>query len=321
MNEGINLASARLGAEAVACSDEFFAAASRLIDDAEPVFHPDRFDDHGHWMDGWETRRRRSVGYDWCVVRLAAPGRLLRFELDTRHFTGNHPPGAALDGAAGEECPPPDSEHWMPLTAYSSLEEDSQRTVECIDRNTVFRWVRLRIYPDGGLARLRVIGRPKVDGAPGERLELSALLNGGRVVAVSDAHYGDPEVVLRPGRGLNMGDGWETARRRAPGNEWMIIALGVPGVVDEIEIDTAHFKGNYPDTVSVQGAQASGMPEDALVAQAMFWPELLAEQPIEADRIHRFSVAAAAPVTHLRVNCHPDGGISRIRAFGMRHGD
>ena len=321
MNDGVNLASARLGAEAMACSDEFFAAASRLIDDAEPVFHPDRFDDHGHWMDGWETRRRRSSGYDWCVVRLAAPGCLLRFELDTRHFTGNHPPGAALDGAAGEECPAPDSEHWMPLTAYSSLEEDSQRSVECIDRSTVFRWVRLRIYPDGGLARLRVIGRPAVECAPGERLELSALLNGGRVVAVSDAHYGDPEVVLRPGRGINMGDGWETARRRVPGNEWMIIALGVPGVVDEIEIDTAHFKGNYPDTVSVQGAQASGMPEDALVAQAMFWPELLAEQPIEADRIHRFSVVAAAPVTHLMVNCHPDGGISRIRAFGTRHGD
>lgn len=321
MNEGINLASARLGAEAVACSDEFFAAASRLIDDAEPVFYPDRFDDHGHWMDGWETRRRRSGGFDWCVVRLAAPGRLLRFELDTRHFTGNHPPGATLDGATGEECPEPDSDEWKPLTAYSSLEEDTQRSVGCIDRNTVYRWVRLRIYPDGGLARLRVIGRPEVECASGERMELSALLNGGRVVAVSDAHYGDPEVVLRPGRGINMGDGWETARRRVPGNEWMIVALGVLGVVDEMEIDTAHFKGNYPDTVSVQGAQASGMPEDALVAQAMFWPELLAEQPIEADRIHHFPVVAGAPVTHIRVNSHPDGGISRIRAFGTRHGD
>ena len=165
--------------------------------------------------------------------------------------------------------------------------------------------MRLRIYPDGGLARLRVIGRPEVECAPGERMELSALLNGGRVVAVSDAHYGDPEVVLRPGRGINMGDGWETARRRVPGNEWMIIALGVPGVVDEIEIDTAHFKGNYPDTVSVQGTQASGMPEDALVAQAMFWPELLAEQPIEADQIHRFSVAAGAPVTHIQSELPP----------------
>ena len=321
MDEGINLASARLGAKAVACSDEFFAAASRLIDDAEPVYYPDRFDDHGHWMDGWETRRRRSGGFDWCVVRLAAPGRLLGFELDTRHFTGNHPPGAALDGATGEECPEPDSERWIPVSAYSSLDEDSRLTVECIHRHQVYRWVRLRIFPDGGLARLRVIGRPAVECPSSQRLELSALLNGGRVVAVSDAHYGDPEVVLRPDRGINMGDGWETARRRVPGNEWMIIALGMPGTVDEIEIDTAHFKGNYPDKVSVQGALASGMPEDALAAQAMFWPELLAAQPIEADRIHRFSIAGDAPVTHIRVNCHPDGGVSRIRAFGIRHGD
>ena len=317
MNEGINLASARLGAETVACSDEFFAAMSRLIQDSEPVYFPERFDDHGQWMDGWETRRRRSGGFDWCVVRLAAPGRLLRFELDTRYFTGNYPPGAALDGAPGDECPAPDSEHWKPLTGHVKLDGDARKWAECGDQETVLRWVRLRIYPDGGLARLRVIGRPEVERREGERVELSALLNGGRVVTVSDAHYGDPEVVLRPGRGINMGDGWETARRRVPGHEWMIIGLGVPGVVDEIEIDTAHFKGNYPDRISVQGAQASGMSQDALVAQAMFWPEVLAEQSIEADRIHRFPVDAATTLTHIKVNCHPDGGVSRIRAFGV----
>lgn len=317
MNDGVNLASARLGAEAVVCSDEFFAAMSRLIDDSEPVYYPDRFDDHGQWMDGWETRRRRSEGFDWCVVRLAAPGRLLRFELDTRYFTGNYPPGAALDGAAAEACPTPDSDEWVPLTEYLSIEGDARRTAECADRSTVYRWVRLRIYPDGGLARLRVIGRPEVECRAGERLELSALLKGGHVAAVSDAHYGNPEVVLTAGRGINMGDGWETARRRVPGNEWMIIGLGVPGVLDEIEIDTAHFKGNYPAAVSVQAADMPELDGDALVAQAMFWPEILAVQPIEADRIHRFPVDAGATVTHIKVNCHPDGGVSRIRAFGV----
>ena len=321
MNECINLASARLGAQAVACSDEFFAAMSRLIQDSEPVYYPARFDDHGQWMDGWESRRRRSGGFDWCVVRLAAPGRLLRFELDTRYFTGNYPPGAALDGAPEGPCPAPDSARWKALTAYADLEGDAQRTLECRDPHSVFRWVRLRIYPDGGLARLRVIGRPEVDIAPGESLELSALLNCGHVAAVSDAHYGDPQVVLTAGRGVNMGDGWETARRRVPGNEWMIIGLGVPGVVNEIEIDTAHFKGNYPAAVSVQGADVAGMPGDALVAQAMFWPQMLAEQPLEADRIHRFPVPAGAPVSHIKVNCHPDGGVSRIRAFGIPRGD
>ena len=317
MNEGINLASARLGAEAVACSDEFFATMSRLIEDSEPLYHAARFDDHGQWMDGWETRRRRSGGFDWCVVRLAAPGRLLRFELDTRYFTGNYPPGAALDGAVGDECPAPDSALWQALAGYVKLDGDARKWAECTDPGTVFRWVRLRIYPDGGLARLRVMGRPEVAFGAGERAELSALLNGGHVAAISDAHYGNPEVVLTAGRGINMGDGWETARRRIPGNEWMIIRLSVPGVLDEIEVDTAHFKGNFPAAVSVQAAELPEMDGDALVAQAMFWPEILAEQSLEADRIHRFPVGAGAPVTHIKVNCHPDGGVSRIRAFGI----
>ena len=321
MYRGINLASARLGAEAVACSDDFFAPMSRLIQDSEPVFHADRFDENGKWMDGWESRRRRGGGFDWCVVRLAVPGRVLGFELDTRHFTGNYPPGAVLDGATGDECPAADSPDWLPLTPQLSLEGDARQTVECADQATVFRWVRLRIYPDGGLARLRVIGQPRANVEPGGRLELSALLNGGRVVAVSDSHYGNPEAVIMAGRGVNMGDGWETARRRVPGNEWIIIGLGVPGVVDEIEIDTGHFKGNYPAAVSVQAAEMPAMYDDALVTQAMFWPELLAEQPLGADRVHRFPIDPGPPVTHVKVNSHPDGGISRIRAFGMSRRD
>ena len=316
MNRGINLASARLGAEAVACSDDFFAPMERLIQDSEPVFHPGRFDENGKWMDGWESRRRRGGGFDWCVVRLAVPGRVWRFELDTRHFTGNYPPGAALDGAVGDRCPGPGSDEWQPLTPQLSVGGDAQHTAECEDQTTVFRWVRLRIYPDGGLARLRVIGSPEPQLASGERLELSSLLNGGRVVAVSDAHFGNAEAVIMAGRGVNMGDGWETARRRVPGNEWIIVGLGVSGVVDEIEIDTGHFKGNYPQAVSVQAADMPAMYDDALVTQAMFWPEVLAAQPLEADRIHRFPIASGAPVTHIKVNSHPDGGISRIRAFG-----
>ena len=321
MKRGINLASARLGAEAVACSDEFFAPMSRLVEDSEPVFHPDRYDENGKWMDGWESRRRRGGGFDWCVVRLAVPGQVLGFELDTRHFTGNFPPGAALDGATGDECPAPDFAEWKPLTSQLSLGGDAKHTFDCLDPVTVFGWIRLRIYPDGGLARLRVIGLPEPNMARGERLELSALLNGGRVVAVSNSHYGDPDAVIMAGRGVNMGDGWETARRRVPGNEWIIVGLGVPGVVDEIEIDTGHFKGNYPHAVSVQAAEMPAMHDDALVTQAMFWPEVLPARPLDADRIHRFRIEPGAPATHIRVNSHPDGGISRIRAFGIPRDD
>ena len=320
MGRGINLASARLGAETVACSDDFFAPMSRLIHDSEPVFHPDRFDENGKWMDGWESRRRRGGGFDWCVVRLAVPGRVFRFELDTRHFTGNFPPGAALDGAAGDERPPPESDEWRALTPHLRLGGDAQHTAECLDQTTVFRWIRLRIYPDGGLARLRVVGEPLPDVDAGGRLEISALLNGGWVVAASNAHYGNPEAVIMAGRGVNMGDGWETARRRVPGNEWIIIGLGVPGVMDEIEIDTGHFKGNFPHAVSVQAAEMPVMHDDALVAQSMFWPEVLGAQPLDGDRIHRFPIHSRALVTHIKVNSHPDGGISRIRAFGVpRH--
>ena len=249
------------------------------------------------------------------------PDGSFRFELDTRHFTGNFPPGAALDGATGDEYPAPDSDEWQPLTPHLVLGGDAQHTAECGDQTTAFRWVRLRIYPDGGLARLRVIGQPQRNVEPGGRLELSALLNGGWVVAVSDAHFGNPEAVLMAGRGVNMGDGWETARRRVPGNEWIIIGLGVPGVVDEIEIDTGHFKGNYPAAVSVQAAQMPAMFDDALVTQAMFWPEVLTGQPLGADRINRFAIESAPPATHIKVNSHPDGGISRIRASGMPHHD
>ena len=185
MNQGINLASARLGAEAVACSDDFFAPMSRLIQDSEPVFHPDRFDDNGKWMDGWESRRRRGGGFDWCVVRLAVPGRVLRFELDTRHFTGNYPPGAALDGAAGGECPAPDSDRWQPLTSQISLGGDALHTAECSDQSTVFRWGTSshlpRRRPGAAPGHRPAASRRRVGRAPGALGPAERRAGGGRL--------------------------------------------------------------------------------------------------------------------------------------------
>ena len=317
MTNTTNLASARLGAQAIACSDDFFADKTRLIQDAAPVFLLDRYDDHGKWMDGWESRRRRSMGHDWCVIKLAVPGRLQRFDVDTTHFTGNYPPGARVEGADTDACPEPDSAAWRPLTPMLALSGDHAHSADCLDGDTVYRWIRLVIYPDGGVARLRAWGQPQIDVSANGRAELSALIHGGRIVGYSDAHYGNVEAVLTAGRGVDMGDGWETARRRVPGNEWLVIALGAPGVIDEIEIDTAHFKGNYPAGVSVQAAaMPADLSDQALITQAMFWPELLAYQALSADHIHRFPVAAGDAVSHIRVNSHPDGGMSRIRAFG-----
>lgn len=313
-----NLALPALGAEAIFATDDFFADKARLIDAAEPVFIPGKYDDHGKWMDGWESRRRRGPGHDWCVVRLGVAGRIMGVDIDTRHFTGNFPPAAALDGCA-PGADPEREESWTPILAAVPLKGDSHH-YHAIDGAGPFSHVRLHIYPDGGVARLRVHGVPERDWSglpPGGEIDLAALENGGIAVAWSDAHYGNPSKMLAPGRGVDMGDGWETRRRREPGNEWAIVALGVPGTVRRIVVDTAHYKGNFPDRVSIQAARLDHAIDRLLVTQSMFWATLLPETKMAADAIHTLdAVAALGPVTHVRVNSIPDGGISRLRLFG-----
>lgn len=312
----INLASAKLGAKTVACSDDFFAEMARLIQDSEPVFLPGEYDTNGKWMDGWESRRRRSGGFDWCVIQLAVPGIIAGFDVDTRHFTGNFPPGASIEGSTEVECPSADSQ-WIPLLDEVSLKGNQQHYFDAIPAAAI-RWVRLKIYPDGGVARLRVYGSPVAPAvASGTELELSSLAFGSRVIGYSDAHYGNPEVILTPGRGVNMGDGWETARRRVPGNEWIVIQLGIPGRITRVEVDTAHFKGNFPAACSLQAAAMPALGQAALVTQSMFWPEVLAPSPLSADAIHPLACQTDDVVTHVKLNTYPDGGISRLRIFGV----
>lgn len=316
----VNLASPRLGTSVHAASDEFFGAKERLIGDEEPIFLPGKFDHHGKWVDGWETRRRRGPGHDWCLVRLGAPGRIAFLDIDTRFFTGNYPPGARVEGCA-DDGEPGSSSQWRELVPAAALGPGARHIFPVADERPV-RWLRLSIFPDGGIARLRAYGTPTVDVATldGE-IELSALRYGGRVLGVSDAHYGNPTVILTEGRGRDMGDGWETRRRREPGHDWMVIALGVAGTITRVEVDTAHFKGNFPDKVSLQAARMQPGTDEAITCQSMFWADLMAAQPAQADHIHHFegsSLAGLGLVTHVRLNMHPDGGISRFRAFGHR---
>ena len=316
----VNLASPRLGSQAVLASDEFFAAKERMLQDSKPVFIADKYDDNGKWMDGWESRRRRDGGNDWCLVRLVVTGLIHGVDIDTRHFTGNHPPAASLKACLSIGQPDEASE-WSEILPAVDLDPNSHNFAE-ISSPGPWNWLRLDILPDGGVARLRVYGRPHVDWSEMNAdsiHELSALKNGGRVVAYNDAHYGDVWAVLSEGRGVNMGDGWETRRRREPGNDWMIIALGAPGAVEAIEVDTAHFKGNYPDRCSVQAARVVNATDAALIEQSMNWDTLMEEQPLSADSIHRFegdAIAALGRVSHVRLNIHPDGGVSRFRVFG-----
>ena len=318
----VNLASPRLGTIVHSASDEFFGARERLIQDAEPIFIADKYDTNGKWMDGWETRRRRGLGHDWCLIRLGIPGSVAFIDLDTRHFTGNYPPGASVEGCADPD-EPTEASLWRPLVTATPLGPGSRHIVPVVDAAPV-RWLRLSIFPDGGVARLRAYGTP-VHGsiATGEAIELSALKYGGRILGFSDAHYGDPWVILTEGRGRDMGDGWETRRRREPGHDWMVIALGLSGEVSRIEIDTAHFKGNFPHAVSVQGSRMAPGTDEAIICQSMFWPDLMAPQPARADAVHTFegaTLATLGPLTHVRLNMHPDGGISRFRAFGKAVG-
>jgi allantoicase len=316
----LNLASPRLGARAVEASDEFFAPKERMIADAPAVFIPDKYDDHGKWMDGWESRRRRDGGHDFCIVKLGCKGRIRGVDIDTSHFTGNYPPAASI-GAFRSDTDPTSSTGWTEMLAPSPLGPSAHHFFP-VTSSDVWSHIRLNIYPDGGVARIRIYGEPVPTWTTDDKTsvhELSLATNGGRIVGYNDAHYGTVWTLITSGRGINMGDGWETRRRREPGNDWIIVKLGSPGIVEEIEVDTCHYKGNYPDACSVQAALANGGTDRAVITQSMFWDELMTRKKLQMDHIHRFSgndIARFGPVSHVKLNIYPDGGISRFRVFG-----
>ncbi len=318
----INLASPRIGTEAIRCTDDSFAAMSRMLADANPVFRPDVYDEFGKWMDGWESKRRRDGGYDWCVVRLGVQSTIRGVDLDTTFFTGNFPPAASVWASESETDPGDNPTGWTEIVPATSLGSSAHNFVEA-GNSGPWRWLRLNLFPDGGVARLRIYGDPAPDWSDDETdcVELSALRNGGRVIAYNDAHYGQVWSVLAQGRGRDMGDGWETRRRREPGHDWLIVALGACGIVERIEVDTAHFKGNFPDRCSMRAARVTWGSDESLVTQAMDWPKLMDEQKLSADAIHSFEgdvLHDLGPITHVRLNIHPDGGVSRLRLFGRR---
>ena len=319
VNDWIDLAQPRLGATIVSCSDDFFAECARMLQAHPAVFIEGKFDDNGKWMDGWETRRRRNGGYDHAIVKLGLAGVIKGVDIDTSHFTGNYPPAASLE-ACHSKGDPDQSTDWVTLIPSVSLKGNSHHYFG-IDESQSFTHIRLNIYPDGGIARLRIYGQVYCDWAgkdPDAIVDLAALEQGARAIAWNDAHFGSAANLLAPGRGVNMGDGWETRRRREPGNDWCIIELGKPGVVEEVIVDTAHFKGNYPDRCSLQAAWVEGGTTDSIITQSMFWPELLPPSKLEMDTIQHFSdnILPVGAISHVRFNLFPDGGVSRLRLLG-----
>jgi allantoicase len=313
----VNVADVRLGAVALFATDEFFAAKERMLQPGEPEWRAGVYDEHGKWMDGWESRRRRDQGHDYCIVRLAAPSVLAAVEIDTRHFTGNYPPFVSVQ--ACRSVGDPDSNmQWCTLLPQSAL-DGNQRNCFALQSSEIWTHLKLNIFPDGGVARLRAYGAVQYDWAQTlGPVDLAAALHGGRGIACSDEHYGSMHNVLLPGRGASMADGWETRRRREPGYDWVILRLGCRGHIQHIDIDTAHFKGNFPHQVSVQGGLLLGEWDGHVVSQSLYWPTLLEPQYLKADSEHRFQAELRDPgvVSHVRVNIHPDGGLSRVRLFG-----
>ena len=321
-NEWIRLEQPRLGTQVVYATDEFFAPKERLIDAADPVWKNGVYDDHGKWMDGWESRRKRVEGYDYCIVRLGIPGVIRGLDIDTSFFTGNYPPAASIDVCVCDEKIPGEDADWHELLPPVDLNGDSHNYFP-VDADKTVTHLRLNIFPDGGVARLRIYGEVRPDHSKlpaGASIDLVSMQNGGRALMASDEHYGSMHNLNLPDQGTHMGDGWETARRRGPGHDWVVFELGQPGVVERIEIDTSFYKGNYPDRAEIRAAMVTS--KDILDNESESWPVLLPESKLEMDCVRVFTdeLQDVGIVSHVRMNIFPDGGVMRIRVRGMPNG-
>jgi allantoicase len=318
--ELVDLAAQRLGGGVILANDEFFAPKEGLVLEHAPVFIEGKYTERGKWMDGWETRRRRSPGYDWAIIRLGVPGVVRGFVVDTSFFTGNYPESCSIEGCALPGVPDAETlenAKWFELLSKSQLQGDSRNQFAIANDQTVTH-LRLNIFPDGGVARLRVHGVVTPDW---ERLrkrgqiDLAAVEHGARVISASDMHYGHRHNLIMPGRGVHMGDGWETKRRRGPGYDWVVVKLGNTGTIERVVVDTIHFKGNSPGSCMIEACN-SRTSDDATPEAG--WTELLAQTPLQPDTLHTFEdqLRDVGAATHVRLNIYPDGGVSRLRVFG-----
>jgi len=315
----IDLASDLVGGAVLAASDDFFAPKENLIKAGDPIFIPDKYTDRGKWMDGWESRRKRTPGYDWCIIRLGLPGILKTIDVDTRHFVGNFPSHCSLDAAAAQS----DSaeEDWRSVLGQVRLEGGRHNLFD-IHSAELATYVRLNIYPDGGVARLRVYGEVVPDFAilmaSAEPVDLASATNGGRVIASSDEFFGHQQNLILPGRPANMGGGWETRRRRGPGYDWIIVQLGARTAIQRISVETEHYKGNYPDRCTVDACDARGALAQDLITGKVPWREIVPASHLQADAVRLFEheLSQTPTASHVRLNIYPDGGVSRLRVFG-----
>ena len=324
--EYIDLAAERLGGRVLAANDEFFAPKENLLKASAPVWIEDKYTDVGKWMDGWETRRRRTPGYDWCIVKLGLPGVVHGVVVDTSYFKGNFPEHCEVEACAVDGDPSlaqleGHATNWNSLLPESPLTGDNRTPFPITSPNRVTH-LRFKIYPDGGVARLRVHGEVIPDwpalNRTGGQLDLAAVEHGGWVILSSDMFFGSRNNLILPGRSTGMHDGWETRRRRGPGHDWCIVRLGAQAKISRIEVDTSHFKGNFPESCSLEVCTAPRELIDPGALGALPWKEILTRTKLQADSAHVYEkeLLDAGEVTHARFHIYPDGGVARLRIFG-----
>ncbi|OUS03538.1 allantoicase [Flavobacteriales bacterium 33_180_T64] len=319
-----DLASEKIGGQVLYATDDFFAEKENLIKEGRGIFITDKYTDRGKWMDGWESRRKRTSGHDWVVLKLGAEGKIRGFDIDTNHFLGNHPPFASVEAIHLDndisDWSNTDDLSWDRILPKSPLDPGSQHFFE-IDSDNVYTHVRLHIYPDGGVARFRVYGDVYKDWSkvnPQEVMDLALVNNCGKALHCNDMFFSVMDNLISPTTGKNMGDGWETKRNRTPNNEdFVILKLGHQGIVHKVIIDTKHFKGNYPDSCAIDSCNCDN--DDVILSNNHKWEPLLPQQKLEADTEHHFEkevLQTQRAVTHVKLKIYPDGGISRLRILG-----
>jgi allantoicase len=325
-----DLASRWLGASVISASDESFGDKENLLMPGPAAFEPGHYGNRGEIVDGWETKRRRSPGHDWAVIRLGAPGVITAIDVDTSFFTGNHPESVSIEGCGREGYPGPAEllnagTFWHEIVPKSVIAGDSHNTFAVTDERR-FTHVRLSAYPDGGIARLRVFGRaiPDPRGLEQITVDLASQQYGGMVSASSDDFYTSASNLNRPDQARTMGEGWETQRRRDAGHDHVVFRLAFPGEVRRIVVDTAHFKYNASDAVALYGCEwhpgNSGSPDGrgdlADPGDAADWLPLLVRTRLQPDTRHEYVSQCAEPIEAVRLDAFPDGGLSRVRLIG-----
>ena len=303
MRRAIDLASDRLRGYVLASSDQACTSHVGLLGSNAP-----------NSEGGWRTRRRRDTGHDWAILRLGVPGILESLELET---DDDRPTHILLEGcSAPHTCPVDKLKDWETLVSKSVLEDSSSHRF-AITSGKRYTHLRLSIFPDGSITRLRALGHPvpawmAPGGAPPGSLDLAAVANGAELNDWSDSRSGVPTSLIYPGSRSDKTPGWTTRRRRQSGHEWVTIRLGAAGRVVGVTFDTEGLEGDIPAKVSLEGSSAEKVPAEGE------WQGVLPAVPALPNTEHHFSaeVEDNSDIRWVRLKLHPDGGMTRLRVWG-----